>query len=157
MTRAGNSLNDVNSENTSITNASLFVSDAASSGFDLSTSTTAAAFDVNDATTSTVSGVAASLLALPGGMNPAISAAVAAYKMGDAVVHQGSEGKWDEEDEVVFGNEIPPVTMDLKQHASEQRANETKGNKKTEQAKNTDTLTDSARNAQAPGGIDMNA
>jgi hypothetical protein len=108
---------------------------AASTGLSGTATATAATTAVTAEVINTTSGVAATLLPLPGGVNPAISAAVAAYKMGDAIEHQRSGDDHGETDEIVFGNEIPPVAMDLKQHASQQGANEAAGNKNTHKQK----------------------
>jgi hypothetical protein len=119
-----------------INNANAAASElAASTGLSGTATATAATTAVTAEAINTTSGVAATLLPLPGGVNPAISAAVAAYKMGDAIEHQRSGDDQGETDEIVFGNEIPPVAMDLKQHASQQGANEAAGNKNTHKQK----------------------
>ncbi|MBR7793741.1 hypothetical protein KDM87_14170 [Undibacterium sp. FT147W] len=125
---------------------------AASTG----SNSSAALATIANAATNTLSGVAAALLSLPGGVNPAISAAVAAYKVSDAIEHQRSGDDQGEMDEIVFGNEIPPVAMDLKQHASQQGANEAAGNKKHVQAKNVEDPTGASMNPQTAGNIDVN-
>ncbi|MBC3812899.1 hypothetical protein [Undibacterium aquatile] len=150
-------LNNVSVENTLINNANAAVSElAASTGLSGTAMATAATTTVTAEVINTTSGVAATLLPLSGGVNPAISAAVAAYKMGDAIEHQRSGDDQGETDEVVFGNEIPPVAMDLKQHASQQGANEAAGNKKHAQAKNVENPADVSMNLQTAGNIDVN-
>jgi hypothetical protein len=150
-------LNNVSVENTLINNANAAASElAASTGLSGTATATAATTTVTAEAINTTSGVAATLLPLPGGVNPAISAAVAAYKMGDAIEHQRSGDDQGETDEIVFGNEIPPVAMDLKQHASQQGANEAAGNKKHAQAKNVENPADVSMNLQTAGNIDVN-
>lgn len=150
-------LNNVSVENTLINNANAAVSElAASTGLSGTATVTAATTAVTVEAINNASGVAATLLPLPGGVNPAISAAVAAYKMGDAIEHQRSGDDQGETDEIVFGNEIPPVAMDLKQHASQQGANEAAGNKKHAQAKNIENPADVSMNLQTAGNIDVN-
>lgn len=150
-------LNNVSVENTLINNANAAVSElAASTGLSGTATATAATTTVTAEVINTTSGVAATLLPLSGGVNPAISAAVAAYKMGDAIEHQRSGDDQGETDEIVFGNEIPPVAMDLKQHASQQGANEAAGNKKHAQAKNIENPADVSMNLQTAGNIDVN-
>lgn len=149
-------LNNVSVENTLINNANAGVSElAASTGLSGTATATAATTAVTVDAINNASGVAATLLPLPGGVNPAISAAVAAYKMGDAIEHQRSGDDQGETDEIVFGNEIPPVAMDLKQHASQQGANEAAGNKKHAQAKNVENPADVSMNLQTAGNIDV--
>ncbi|MBC3879208.1 hypothetical protein H8K38_15460 [Undibacterium sp. FT79W] len=150
-------LNNVSVENTLINNANAAASElAASTGLSGTATATAATTAVTVDAINNASGAAATLLPLPGGVNPAISAAVAAYKMGDAIEHQRSGDDQGETDEIVFGNEIPPVAMDLKQHASQQGANEAAGNKKHAQAKNIENPADVSMNLQTAGNIDVN-
>lgn len=150
-------LNNVSVEDTLINNANAAASElAASTGLSGTATATAATTAVTVDAINNASGVAATLLPLPGGVNPAISAAVAAYKMGDAIEHQRSGDDQGETDEIVFGNEIPPVVMDLKQHASQQGANEAAGNKKHAQAKNIENPADVSMNLQTAGNIDVN-
>lgn len=150
-------LNNVSVENTLINNANAAASElAASTGLSGTATATAATTAVTVEAINNASGVAATLLPLLGGVNPSISAAVAAYKMGDAIEHQRSDNDQGETDEVVFGNEIPPVAMDLKQHASQQGANEAAGNKKHAQAKNVENPADVSMNLQTAGNIDVN-
>lgn len=150
-------LNNVSVEDTLINNANAVASElAASTGLSGTATATAATTAVTVDAINNASGVAATLLPLPGGVNPAISAAVAAYKMGDAIEHQLSGDDQGETDEIVFGNEIPPVAMDLKQHASQQGANEAAGNKKHAQAKNIENTADVSMNLQTVGNIDVN-
>ncbi|MBK1891235.1 hypothetical protein Undi14_14440 [Undibacterium sp. 14-3-2] len=150
-------LNNVSVENTLINNANAAASEfAASTGLSGTATATAATTAVTVDAINNASGVAATLLPLPGGVNPAISAAVAAYKMGDAIEHQRSGDDQGETDEIVFDNEIPPVAMDLKQHASQQGANEAAGNKKHAQAKNVENPADVSMNLQTAGNIDVN-
>ncbi|MBC3929463.1 hypothetical protein [Undibacterium sp. CY21W] len=150
-------LNNVSVEDTLINNANAVASElAASTGLSGTATATAATTAVTVEAINNASGVAATLLPLPGGVNPAISAAVAAYKMGDAIEHQRSGDDQGETDEIVFGNEIPPVAMDLKQHASQQGASEAAGNKKHAQAKNVENPADVSMNLQTAGNIDVN-
>lgn len=150
-------LNNVSVENTLINNANAPASElTASTGLSGTATATAATTTVTAEAINTTSGVAATLLPLSGGVNPAISAAVAAYKMGDAIEHQRSGDNQGETDEIVFGNEIPPVTMDLKQHASQQGANEAAKNKKHAQVKNVENPADVSMNLQTAGNIDVN-
>jgi hypothetical protein len=150
-------LNNVSVEDTLINNANAAASElAASTGLSGTATATVATTAVTVEAINNASGVAATLLPLSGGVNPAISAAVAAYKMGDAIEHQRSGDDQDETDEIVFGNEIPPVAMDLKQHASQQGANEAAGNKKHAQAKNVENPADVSMNLQTAGNIDVN-
>lgn len=150
-------LNNVSVEDTLINNANAAASElAASTGLSGTATATAATTAVTVEAINNASGVAATLLPLSGGVNPAISAAVAAYKMGDAIEHQRSGDDQGETDEVVFGNEIPPVAMDLKQHASQQGANEAAGNKKHAQVKNVENPADVSMNLQTAGNIDVN-
>ena len=89
-------------------------------------------------------------------MNPVISAAVAAYKVSDAIEHLKPDQGREDRDEVVFGNEIPPVAMDLKQDAGQQSTSETRQSKKSGQAKNADMVTDATASAPPHGSIDIN-
>ena len=90
------------------------------------------------------------------GVNPVISAAVAAYKVSDAIEHLKPDQGREDRDEVVFGNEIPPVAMDLKQDAGQQSTSETRQSKKSGQAKNADMVTDATASAPPHGSIDIN-
>jgi len=151
---SGNGLNDPGSVNT--ISADMALSDATTPPAALAT-TTADAVTAVTTTANIANDVAVSSLSWAAGVNPVISAAVAAYKVSDAMEHQRPEGGQGERDEVVFGSEIPPVTMDLKQHTSEQSTSETGQSKKSGQTKNADTMIDATVNVPPHGSIDINA